>query len=160
MLGCTYIHCLMGGIYNTSDATPFRTVHHAVCPPSIFTSAPVMKLLAGLSRNTAAPLYSSGLLSLPSMFCVGHDSLRSGYLTNSASTMAVTMYPGLMVLTRMPYGPHSAARLRPSWMTAALDALYAGQIRPLTLSVSLGSTCHTNGRKDSPYSRRSRSCSR
>jgi len=89
-----------------------------------------MKLLASLIKNTAAPLYSAGLLSLPSIFCVGHSTFLSGNLTNSSSTMAVTMYPGEMVLTRMLCTPHSDARLRPNWMTPALEALYAGQINP------------------------------
>lgn len=35
-------------------------VYQAQCPPSIRRSAPVMKLLASLSRKTAAPRYSSG----------------------------------------------------------------------------------------------------
>jgi hypothetical protein len=39
--------------------------------------------------------------------------------------MAVRMYPGERVFTRMPYWPHSAAKLRASWMTAALEGLYA-----------------------------------
>ena len=98
-------------------------IYQAQCPPSIRRSEPVMKLLASLIRNTAAPLYSSGLLSLPSIFCFGHSSFRSGYSTNNASTIAVTMYPGLMVFTRMPYMPHSDARLRASWTTPAFEAL-------------------------------------
>jgi hypothetical protein len=58
-------------------------------------------------------------------------------LTNSSSTIAVTIYPGEIVLTRILCWPHSEARLRPSCMTAALEALYAGQIRPCTsISVS------------------------
>lgn len=81
-------------------------------------------------RKTAAPLYSCGTLNLPSIFCVGQSRRLSGYCSKSASTMAVTMYPGEMVLTRMPYCPHSEARLRASWMTPALEALYAGQMRP------------------------------
>lgn len=76
------------------------TYYHAQCPPSIRRSDPVMNELASLTRNTAAPLYSLGADSLPSMFCVGHVSLRSGYLTNNSSTICVTMYPGDMVLTR------------------------------------------------------------
>lgn len=47
-------------------------------PPSILRSAPVIYELAGLRRNTAAPLKSSGLLSLPSMFCAGQSVRRSG----------------------------------------------------------------------------------
>lgn len=65
--------------------------HHAECPPSILRSEPVMYELASLSRNTAAPRKSSGLLSFPSMFCAGQSTRRSGYFRNSSSTMAVTM---------------------------------------------------------------------
>jgi hypothetical protein len=53
--------------------------------------SPVIKLLASLIRNAAAPLYSSGRDNLPSIFCFGHSSLRSGNFSNSASTMAVTI---------------------------------------------------------------------
>lgn len=106
-----------------TNAYPRTQHHHAVCPPSIFKSEPVIKLLASLMRKTAAPRYSFGWLNFPSIFCVGQSRRRSGYCSNKASTMAVTMYPGEMVLTRMPWPPHSAARLRASWMTPALEAL-------------------------------------
>lgn len=65
--------------------------HHAQCPPSIRRSLPVIKLLASLMQKTAAPRYSSGTESLPSMFCVGQSRRRSGYFSKSASTMAVWM---------------------------------------------------------------------
>ena len=97
--------------------------YQAACPPSIRKSLPVIKLLASLIRNTAAPRYSSGFEIRPNIFCLGHSSRRSGNWTNKFSTIAVTMYPGEMVFTRMPYWPHSEARLRPNWMTAALLAL-------------------------------------
>lgn len=67
------------------------TIYHAECPPSIFKSAPVIKELASLSKKTAAPRYSFGFDSLPSIFSFGHCSLRSGYSTNSASTIFVTI---------------------------------------------------------------------
>jgi hypothetical protein len=54
-------------------------------------NSPVIKLLASLIKNAAAPLYSSGLLNLPSIFCFGHSSLLSGNFSNSASTIAVTI---------------------------------------------------------------------
>jgi hypothetical protein len=94
----------------TMTKTSTRPIYHAQCPPSMRMSLAVMNELASLIRNTAAPRYSSGLLNLPSMFCVGHSRCLSGYLTNRASTMAVTMYPGEMVLTRIPCWPHSLAR--------------------------------------------------
>jgi hypothetical protein len=107
-----------------------RLLYHAAWPPSILRSAPVMNELASLNKNTAAPRYSSGFDKRPNMFCVGHVSLRSGYFLKSSSTIAVTMYPGEMVLTRMLCSPHSDARLRASCITPAFDALYAEQMRP------------------------------
>ena len=96
-----------------------------------------MKEDASLIRNTAAPRYSSGLLSFPSMFCLGHSTFRSGYSLKSSSVIAVTMYPGDIVLTRIPCAPHSDARLRASCTTPAFEALYAGHIRPyLSLAFS------------------------
>ena len=50
---------------------PGGSIYQLACPPSILRSAPVMYELAGLRRNTAAPLKSSGLLSFPSIFCAG-----------------------------------------------------------------------------------------
>jgi hypothetical protein len=94
----------------TTTKTSTRPDYQAQCPPSMRISLAVMNELASLIRNTAAPRYSSGLLSLPSMFCVGHSRFLSGYLTNRASTMAVTIYPGEIVLTRIPCWPHSLAR--------------------------------------------------
>lgn len=84
-----------------------------------------MKLEALLKRKTAAPRYSSGALNRPSMFCFGQSTLRSGNCSKSGAVIAVTMYPGEMVLTLMPYIPHSAARFLASWITPALEALYA-----------------------------------
>jgi hypothetical protein len=68
-----------------------KSDHQALCPPSIRKSAPVMKLLASLMRNTPAPLYSSGFERRPSIFCLGHSSWRSGNVINKSLTMSVTM---------------------------------------------------------------------
>lgn len=67
------------------------TDYQAQCPPSILRSAPVMNELASLSKKTAAPRYSLGSLSLPSIFCVGQSRFLSGNFSNSASTIAVTI---------------------------------------------------------------------
>lgn len=93
---------------------PNPPTYQALCPPSILKSAPVIKLLASDIKKHAAPLYSSGLLNRPSIFCFGHSIRLSGNFSNKASTMAVTMYPGEMVLHLIPYSPHSEARLRES----------------------------------------------
>ncbi len=50
------------------DIIGIQCYYQLAWPPSIRRSAPVMYELAGLRRKTAAPLKSSGLLSLPSMF--------------------------------------------------------------------------------------------
>ena len=115
------------------DTFPNPGSYHAAWPPSILRSAPVIKEDASLIRNTAAPRYSSGLLNFPSIFCLGHSTFRSGYSLNSSAVIAVTIYPGEMVLTRIPNWPHSEARLRASCTTPALEALYAGQMRPCFL---------------------------
>ena len=86
---CMCRYCTLGCIERAT--TKKFDIYQAQCPPSILRSAPVMKLLASEHKKTAAPLYSSGLLSLFSMFCVGHSTFLSGYFTNSSSTIAVTM---------------------------------------------------------------------
>ena len=55
------------------------------------SNSPVIKLLASLIKNAAAPRYSSGLLNLPNIFCFGQSSLLSGNFSKRASTIAVTM---------------------------------------------------------------------
>lgn len=97
--------------------------YHAEWPPSIRKSLPVMKELPSDIKKMAAPRYSSGADNRPNMFCVGQSRRRSGYFSNSASTMAVTIYPGDMVFTRIPNWPHSEARFRESCNTPAFDAL-------------------------------------
>ena len=82
-----------------------------------------MNELAGDIKKTAAPRYSSGRLNRPSMFCFGQSSSRSGYWTNRSTTILVTMYPGDMVLTRMPDAPHSAAKFLANCKTPAFEAL-------------------------------------
>lgn len=54
---------------------------------------------------------------------------RSG-LFSSAVFMSVSMYPGAMALTVMPFDVHSFAKLFVTWPTAPLEAAYAGTVRP------------------------------
>ena len=59
--------------------------------------------------------------------------------------MAVTMYPGLMVFTRMPCWPHSLARFLASCITPAFEALYAGSFishTELCALTAYGSVAH------------------
>lgn len=87
-----------------------------------------MKLLASLSRKTAAPRYSSGLLSLFIMFWDPQKPSRSGCVLNNSVTMVVLVYPGERVFTRILCSAHSIAKLRPNCKTPALDALYAAEM--------------------------------
>lgn len=63
----------------------------AQCPPSTRRSAPVMKLLASLSRKVAGPLNSSGVANLSRRLPRSHSSSRSGRSASRASVMAVRM---------------------------------------------------------------------
>lgn len=63
------------------------TAYQAACPPSILRSDPVINELASLSKNTAAPLYCSGVLKRPSIFWDGQSVSRSGKRSNSSVTI-------------------------------------------------------------------------
>src|SRR5690242_9451346 len=91
-----------------------------VYPPSITRFAPVVYVLASLTRYTYAPLSSlacpflfSGIMSCHS-FCV---------FSSTKSERPVSMYPGDTALTRAK-SRHSLARLLAMWMHPALATLY------------------------------------
>lgn len=108
---------------------------------------------ASLKMNSAAPLYSCGSEILPIMFSFSHNSLSPGssskflrtichirYSRNQRDTgptqhTGVMMLPGQSTFTLIALPsmilPHSMARLRPSWITAALDELYTLAVKPL-----------------------------
>ena len=67
---------------------------------------------------------SSGLPSLPVGAIAFHCSI-SGLSVGDESVRSVPIYPGLMLLTLTPLLAHSTARDLVSWITPALDALYA-----------------------------------
>ncbi|QSS53252.1 hypothetical protein I7I53_00450 [Histoplasma capsulatum var. duboisii H88] len=106
-------------------------VYQAVCPPSITKLLPVMKELASLNIKMAAPVNSSGRARRPSIFSFSQILSRPGTSSKFFSTIGVTMWPGESELTRIPSWPHSIARLLASWINAAFEALYAGEIKPL-----------------------------
>ena len=107
--------------------------HQAVCPPSTTKSAPVIKLLASASKYMIGPRYSSAKERRFIILSADHSASRFG-CWSAPSVICVRMYPGLRVLTRINgYSgrlPHSAARERPSWRTAALEELYAAVSTP------------------------------
>jgi hypothetical protein len=69
------------------------------------------------------------------------SSLNPGVASTVGMVIGVWIYPGLTVLTLivgwMPSLPHSAARLRAIWSTAALLELYATVSTPLLATVPL-----------------------
>ena len=90
---------------------------------------PVMNELAWLNKKMAAPLNSSGVEILPSILLLLHSCSRLGVSSKFFRTIGVRMCPGQSALTRIPSGPHSIARLRVSWATAALLLLYTEVMR-------------------------------
>lgn len=66
------------------------------------------------NKKMAGALKSSGAPSLFSNAPAIQIFSKSGLVARSMSVMAVRMYPGERVLTRMPYWPHSCATLRHS----------------------------------------------
>lgn len=109
---------------HTTQQGSFSTSHaDAQWPPSILRSAPVIQELAGASKKIAGPLKSAGAPKRPSIAPLIQVSSISGSSCNSLSVIAVLIYPGDKVLTRMPYFPHSWAKDRDSCSTAALLVL-------------------------------------
>jgi hypothetical protein len=65
-------------------------------------SAPVIQELPYASKNTVGALKSSGAPSLPRRAPAIHVFSKSGSLASNSSVIAVLMYPGDNVFTRMP----------------------------------------------------------
>lgn len=107
--------------------------YQAQWPPSTLKSDPVMKLLPSPSKKRTGARNSSAVLRRYSMLSPTHCASIPGFASDSV-VASVRMYPGESVLTRMSgmliLEPHSAARDRPSWWTAALDALYPAVSTP------------------------------
>lgn len=75
----------------------------AQCPPSTLRSAPVIQELPGDSKKTVGALKSSGAPNRFNNAPAIHIFSKSGFVARSASVMAVLIYPGLSVLTLIPY---------------------------------------------------------
>ena len=78
------------------------TTYQAVWPPSITNEAPVIKVLASLSRKIAAPLYSAGDDNLPNMFSFSQSSFNPGASSKFFSTIGVIIWPGHKAFTLTP----------------------------------------------------------
>lgn len=88
-----------GLIYRTVNTKINIDYEILVTPPSTTTSCPVIYELASLARNTHAPMISSGSAIRPLIVSVFQPSSRC----ENAAVISVRTYPGLIVLTRMPY---------------------------------------------------------
>lgn len=91
--------------------------------PSTSKSVPVIKLPAGLHKSTTAPSNSFTAPVRP----IGVLEYQIPFASSSAgpSLSTVSIYPGLMLFTRIPCTAHSAARQCAKCTTAALEMLYA-----------------------------------
>ena len=98
---------------------PHLPSHHKLT--SATQLLPVTNPDASDAKNTASPFISSAPPNLP----IGVIRFQCAFSPSSraSSFSAVSMYPGDIVLTRMPCCAHSAAKDLPRWMTAALEAL-------------------------------------
>ena len=76
--------------------------YHDVCPPSTIRLFAVMKLLAALIKNSAAPLNSRVSARPTNMFSRSHSSFNQGTSLKFLRTMGVKMRPGDIKLTRIP----------------------------------------------------------
>ncbi|ODH14195.1 hypothetical protein ACO22_06640 [Paracoccidioides brasiliensis] len=89
-----------------------------------------MNELASLNMEMVSSVSSSGRDSRPNMFSCSHPLSSPGASSKFFSTIGLTMCSGEIELTRIPFGPHSIARLLASWISAAFEALYADKIKP------------------------------
>ena len=88
-------------------------------PPLTSIDVPVMKLAPSDARKTTTPATSSGVpRRLSGVAAIISANLSGG----NAAGMAVSMTPGLMQLTRMPYGAACLASDFVRQMTPALAA--------------------------------------
>lgn len=98
-------------------------------PPSTTNTCPLTYALAFPAKNTTLPLKSSGTPHLPA----GILSLMLFNLSsfaNRAVFISVSIYPGAIALTVIPFEVHSFDNALVSCATAPFDAAYAGTVRP------------------------------
>jgi hypothetical protein len=116
--------------------TSLPPIYRPIQPPSTTIVSPLTYPLARDARNTTAPSKSSGLPHFPagirSRIC--RDLVG---LARRAVFMSVSMYPGAMAFTLMPFDAHSldSAFVRPA--TPCLAAAYAGTVRPPEIKCQL-----------------------
>ena len=97
----------------------WQIIYRQVYPPSTTKSAPVVYVLASLAKYKYTPLSSRGSASRPSGVSRYHSFFTS---IGQSPLMAVSMYPGLTLLTRANPA-HSTAKDLARWITPALQAL-------------------------------------
>ena len=106
--------------YCMQPSTPYwQIIYRQVYPPSTTKSAPVVYVLASLAKYKYTPLSSRGSASRPSGVSRYHSFFTR---IGQSPLMAVSMYPGLTLLTRANPA-HSTARDLARWITPALQAL-------------------------------------
>eukprot|EP00962_Isochrysis_galbana_P061760 scaffold44095_cov309-Isochrysis_galbana.AAC.1 len=97
-----------------------------ICPSSTSSAAPVILFPASLASSSSGPSRSAGDPSrLLGMFAM--KVLPAGESKNSA-LISVRMYPGCMLLTRMPWRAHSRESARVMWSSAALLMAYVDRL--------------------------------
>ena len=97
----------------------WQIIYRQVYPPSTTKSAPVVYVLASLAKYKYTPLSSRGSASRPSGVSRYHSFFTS---IGQSPLMAVSIYPGLTLLTRANPA-HSTARDLARWIPPALQAL-------------------------------------
>ena len=83
-------------------------------------ACPVTRLDSSLASHSAAWAMSSGCPARPSGCTAAKRSVMISSARGNGAESGVTIPPGQMQLTRMPWGPPSAAALRVSEITPAL----------------------------------------
>mmetsp|Transcript_45259 Transcript_45259/g.147201 ORF Transcript_45259/g.147201 Transcript_45259/m.147201 type:complete len:246 (+) Transcript_45259:277-1014(+) len=85
-----------------------------------------MPLEASLARRRRGPSRSEG--SPSRLFGMRLMNSRPAGESKNSELISVRMYPGCMLLTRMPWRIHSFARARVMWSSAALDIAYVARL--------------------------------
>eukprot|EP00967_Tisochrysis_lutea_P101209 scaffold151672_cov32-Tisochrysis_lutea.AAC.1 len=88
-------------------------------PPSTASVCPVMYEATGRQRKATAAAVSRGAPRRPSGVAAFTASSCEGSLRTASSSKGVRAIHGATVLTRMPRGAHSHARLADMWVRAA-----------------------------------------
>lgn len=105
--------------------TGYLPRHQALAPPSTGILAPVMNPARSEARNTATSTISSGFPQRLSSVLLANASRVALSSPRSRSAPGVRIGPGLIAMTRIPYGAPSRASYRVMPMTPAFAAACA-----------------------------------